>query len=377
MIEVGTDAEYEAKLTAKVAHWLSQYQALCSPASPEVFTSPKEGYRLRCEFRIWHDGDESYPVMFDSETRQRKRIEHFPIASPLAQTLFTKTLGYIRQASEQGDQRLRHRWFEFHLMTTLSEDALVTLVYHKTLDEDWNEAALGLQRHLGVPIIGRAKKQKHVLDRDFVTETIRVNDKAWQWQQPENSFTQPNGHTNQAMLNWATQQLGNAAYSRPEHLVELYCGTGNFTLPLSPLYQSVIATEVNRRAIRFAKESVALNELDNLKFAPLSAEEFTQALEGVRPFRRLQDAGIDLAPLQTGDTIPADLLVDPPRAGMDPDTCQLASRFQRILYISCNPETQLRDLERLSATHKIEALAFFDQFPWTDHLEAGVLLTPR
>jgi tRNA (uracil-5-)-methyltransferase len=64
----------------------------------------------------------------------------------------------------------------------------------------------------------------------------------------------------------------------------------------------------------------------------LSAEELTQALNEVRPFRRLE--GIDLKSYEFGT-----VFVDPPRAGMDPDTCELTRRFERILYISCNPET--------------------------------------
>jgi tRNA (uracil-5-)-methyltransferase len=71
------------------------------------------------------------------------------------------------------------------------------------------------------------------------------------------------------------------------------------------------------------------------------------------------------------------LLVDPPRAGLDVATLRLASTFNRVLYISCNPETLSDNLATLSATHSIESLAFFDQFPYTHHLESGVVLSKK
>jgi tRNA (uracil-5-)-methyltransferase len=59
---------------------------------------------------------------------------------------------------------------------------------------------------------------------------------------------------------------------------------------------------------------------------------------------------------------------------MDEASCDFAARHRTILYISCNPETLKRDLEYLSKTHSVEAMALFDQFPYTDHLEMGVML---
>ena len=99
----------------------------------------------------------------------------------------------------------------------------------------------------------------------------------------------------------------------------------------------------------------------------LSAEELTQALNGVREFRRLDNIDLDNYKFGT-------VFVDPPRAGMDSDTCELVHRFDRVLYISCNPETLAQNIRQLSDTHRIVKCALFDQFPWTDHMESGVLL---
>ena len=68
------------------------------------------------------------------------------------------------------------------------------------------------------------------------------------------------------------------------------------------------------------------------------------------------------------------IFVDPPRAGLDDTTRQLSSEFDQIIYISCNPETLVRDLEFLTKTHEIKNFALFDQFAFSTHIECGVIL---
>ena len=71
------------------------------------------------------------------------------------------------------------------------------------------------------------------------------------------------------------------------------------------------------------------------------------------------------------------LFVDPPRSGLDAPTLALAAGFEHILYISCNQQSLLENVAALHATHAITAAAAFDQFPYTEHLECGLLLTRR
>ena len=155
-------------------------------------------------------------------------------------------------------------------------------------------------------------------------------------------------------------------------LLELYCGIGNFTLPLSQRFRNVLATELSKPATAAARWNAETNQTHNIEFARLSAEEMSAAMAGERRFRRLADLKQPLADYQF-DT----LLVDPPRAGLDAATLGLASAFKRLLYISCNPETLSDNLATLSSTHSIESLAFFDQFPYTNHLESGVALIKK
>lgn len=106
--------------------------------------------------------------------------------------------------------------------------------------------------------------------------------------------------------------------------------------------------------------------------ARLSSEEFSEAYSGKRTFNRLKENNIVFAEYNLST-----VLVDPPRAGLDKDTCKLMQQFQRIVYISCNPETLARDLEVLKESHTIQKVAAFDQFPYTHHLESGVFLVKK
>ena len=112
--------------------------------------------------------------------------------------------------------------------------------------------------------------------------------------------------------------------------------------------------------------------MDNIQIARLSAEEFTEAFSGCRTFRRLAESGIALA-----DYDFSTIFIDPPRAGVDNATLQLVARFDRIIYVSCNPETLAANLQTLTQTHRIQAAALFDQFPFTPHIESGVMLTRK
>jgi tRNA (uracil-5-)-methyltransferase len=165
------------------------------------------------------------------------------------------------------------------------------------------------------------------------------------------------------MITWAIEQVK----ENGSDLIELYCGLGNFTLPLSRYFDNVLATEISKNSIKAAKENCILNNINNISFIRLNASETAQALAKTREFRRLKDINLEKYSFST-------ILVDPPRAGLDEDSINLVKEFKNIVYISCNPETLARDLETLSKSHKVINGAIFDQFPYTKHIESGVYL---
>ena len=294
--------QYDAQLAEKVVRLQSMMTPFNAPV-PEVFRSPVSHYRMRAEFRIWHDGDDLYHIIFDQQTKSRIRVDSFPAASELINQLMTLIIDGVRD-----NPVLRHKLFQIDYLTTQSNQAIVSLLYHKALTDEWREQAEALRdalraQNINVHLIGRATKTKIMLDQDYVDERLPVAGKEMVYRQVENSFTQPNA----AM---------------------------------------------------------------NVQIVRMAAEEFTQAMNGVRQFNRLE--GIDLKSYQC-ETI----FVDPPRSGLDSETEKMVQAYPRILYISCNPETLCKNLETLSQTHKVERLALFDQFPYTHHMECGVLLTAK
>ena len=352
---------YAEQLEAKVTR-LRDLLAPFDAPEPTVFDSPLQNFRLRAEFRLWREGGDRHYAMFAQDDKRTPiLIEEFPIASLRINQLMPQL-----KAAWQASSALSFKLFQVEFLTTLAGDGLITLCYHRPLDDHWQKAAEQLAADLGVSIIGRSRGQRLVIGRDHVVERLQVAGRAFSYRQPEGAFTQPNGTVNQKMLSWAYDALG----QRDDDLLELYCGNGNFTLPLATRVRKVLATEISKSSVNAALANLADNGVDNVTLVRLSAEELTQALNEVRPFRRLQ--GIDLQSYNFGT-----VFVDPPRAGMDPDTCELTRRFERILYISCNPETLAANIAQLHDTHRITRCALFDQFPWTHHMESGVLLTRR
>ncbi|OIN09587.1 tRNA (uridine(54)-C5)-methyltransferase TrmA [Oceanisphaera psychrotolerans] len=356
---------YQAQLDEK-ADRLRETFAPFTPPALDVFASEPEHYRMRAEFRVWHQGDDLYYIMFDQATREKYRVDQFPAASSLINQAMPLLLDALKP-----DPVLRRKLFQVDFLSSLSGELVISLLYHRQLDEAWHSAVQGVlaqlqQQGISASIIGRAKKQKWVVGQDYVVERLQVAGRELIYQQVENSFTQPNGRMNEQMLGWALDATQGASGD----LLELYCGNGNFSLALAANFRRVLATEIASSSVKSAQYNIAANGIDNVTILRMSAEEFTQAMRGVREFRRLQ--GVDLTSYECNT-----ILVDPPRAGLDEETVKLVQDYDNIVYISCNPETLRQNLETLSQTHDISRFALFDQFPYTHHMEAGVYLTRK
>lgn len=353
--------QYQQQLNDKVAHIQQLFEDLNPPAF-EIYESIPLHYRMRAEFRIWHQEDDCYYAMFKSDAPKTPyRIDAFPIAHPAIADLMTKLMAAIKPSNT-----LKQRLFQIEFLSTLNNEVLVTLIYHKRLDDDWEQQAKALEDSFDIHIIGRSRKQRIVLSQDYVTETLTVNQQTYHSQQVENSFTQPNAYINQKMLGWALQH----SKDNGNDLLELYCGNGNFTCVLAQNFNQVLATEIAKTSVKSALFNFKKNNINTVAIARMSSEELTSALNKEREFRRLKDIDLDSYNFST-------ILVDPPRAGLDQATEKLASRFEHIIYISCNPITLHKNLLSLTKTHTIEHCAVFDQFPYTHHAECGVILTRK
>ncbi len=353
--------QYQQQLNEKLAQLKQDFSDFQLPEI-QVFPSPKQNYRMRAEFKIWHqDGQAHYAMYQPGEYKKPFMIDQFPVASELINRLMPKLL-----AAVNASPLLRNKLFQVEFLTTLSGEALISMIYHKRLSDEWEEEARGVQQLLGADIIGRSRGQKRVLGRDFVIERLQVGEQTFAYQQVETGFTQPNARVCESMLSWAVTNSRDFGGD----LLELYCGNGNFTLPLAQNFDRVLATELAKSSLASARYNMELNNVDNVTLVRMSSEDFSQALDKVRAFNRLKDVDLDSYNFST-------IFVDPPRAGMDDHTTEVTQRFENILYISCNPETLRDNLTKITQTHTITAFAVFDQFPYTPHLECGVVLSKR
>lgn len=354
-------AEYAALLADKTARFKTAFAPFGLP-EPAVFASAPLHYRLRAEFRMWHEGERVDYAMFDAaEPKQPVVIDHFPVAAESICVAMPRLRELV-----QGNEALKRGLFQVEFLATLSGELMITLIYHRALDPRWEAAARALAADLNVQLIGRSRKQKIVLDRDWVLEQFALGSRSLHYKQVEGSFSQPNGGVNRQMLGWACSQAAELGGD----LLELYCGNGNFTVALAPLFDRVLATEVSKSSVHATQYNLAANDIDNVVMVRMSSDEISGALARVREYRRMQHVDLDSYRFST-------LFVDPPRSGLDAPTVELARGFAHILYISCNPQTLQDNVAALQASHRISAAAVFDQFPYTDHLECGLLLTRR
>ena len=146
-----------------------------------------------------------------------------------------------------------------------------------------------------------------------------------------------------------------------ELVYDLYTGTGTIANFVSHQSKKVIGIEYIEEAIEDAKINAELNNLDNtLFFAGDMKDILTQ--DFINQYGR-----------------PDVIITDPPRAGMHPDVINtiMFAAPDRIVYVSCNPTTQARDLQLLDSKYKVMAVQPVDMFPHTQHVENVVLLKLR
>jgi len=148
-----------------------------------------------------------------------------------------------------------------------------------------------------------------------------------------------------------------AAATGARFLVDAYCGSGLFALSCAPAFERVAGVEISESSVRFATENAAANGIANASF---------QAGDAAQIF-----AGLAFPP---GETV---VVIDPPRRGCDASFLHQLFAFgpRAVVYVSCDPATQMRDLGGfLAAGYALRAVQPFDLFPQTRHLECVITL---
>jgi len=163
------------------------------------------------------------------------------------------------------------------------------------------------------------------------------------------SFFQVNWELNRKLVSLVSEF---AESIRPGRVTDLYCGAGNFSIPLSPFSGEISAVEEDPGSFRDAGDNIELNRTGNIRIVNKRVEDFEIG------------KGTDL------------IILDPPRAGLTKRVLDriTAASPSWIIYISCNPSTFARDIERLKVNYVLDSVRVVDMFPQTYHIEVlGIL----
>jgi len=168
-------------------------------------------------------------------------------------------------------------------------------------------------------------------------------------------FTQINSSINQKMLAQAIELL---ELEKTDHVLDLFCGIGNFTLPIAKTVSHVVGVEGDRGAVDMAQYNAKENQLTQCEF---HCADLFSALPNTTWTQRQYDK----------------LVLDPPRSGAAQIIPMLATwQPKRIVYISCNPATLARDTDLIQKQgYTLEKAGIMDMFPHTQHVEAMALFT--
>lgn len=169
------------------------------------------------------------------------------------------------------------------------------------------------------------------------------------------SFYQINPIQTEKLYNLVVQK---AELTGKEYVFDLYCGIGTIGIFASKYAKKVYGIEIVPQAIQDAKENAKSNNIENAEFIIGDVEK---GLSELIEKRRI---------------VPDIVFVDPPRKGLDNDTIKNLLKVQpkKIIYISCNPSTLVRDLKVLGEKYEINDITPLDMFPWTKHVECVALM---
>ena len=164
------------------------------------------------------------------------------------------------------------------------------------------------------------------------------------------SFYQVNKNTVKILYDKVLEYLNP---SKEESILDLYSGTGTIGIYVSKYVKNVLSIEINESASKDALKNKELNHIDNIEFI-------------------CDDVANEIDKIKHVDSI----IVDPPRSGLDNKTIEYLKKInsKKIVYVSCDPMTLARDLEKLSEVYDIVEITPVDMFPNTSHVECVCVL---
>lgn len=242
-------------------------------------------------------------------------------------------------------------------------DLMVNLITHDEDNESISDYAKAISENIPevTTLINSISKSKaQVAQADFFNvifgkgyiEELVGN---YRFKITPNSFFQTNSKQSKTLFDVVVEF---AEFTTDENVLDLYCGCGAISLYVSGYVNKVYGVELNEESIKMANENAAMNNVTNCEFEARDVREFL--LDAVKSQNLEYNT----------------IILDPPRSGLHPDVIKSISEYspKKIIYVSCNPTTQARDLQMLGDKYKITKIQPVDMFPHTFHIENVVRL---
>ncbi|MCC5909952.1 MAG: 23S rRNA (uracil(1939)-C(5))-methyltransferase RlmD [Clostridiaceae bacterium] len=331
--------------------------------SPEPFN-----YRNKMEFSFG-DEEKGGPLTLGMHKRGRHHdivtVDECRIMDEDFRKILVTILQYFKEKNLSQYNTRRHEGYLRHLVVRKAHFAgeilinLVTTTQEKLDLKDLVEELLGFE--LKGKIIGflhtfndnladvvQSDRTDILFGRDYLMEELL----GLKFKISAFSFFQTNSQGAEKLYSIVRDFVGE---SEEQVVFDLYCGTGTIGQIVAPTAKQVIGIEIIEDAVEAAKENAKLNNLNNCRFIAGDVKEEVKKLKEK----------------------PDIIILDPPRAGIHPNALKDVMSFEaeKIVYVSCNPKTMVRDLVELEGRgYKVEQVKCMDMFPHTAHVECVVLI---
>lgn len=346
----------------------SQLDLLCKELNlkPEPFLKAEviTGYRHKNTYTLKAYKSQIEGGFYAMNSKNLVSINHCLIQDPQAEVIFNDLKTILKQNKQQIFDPMTEEGYLKHLVIRVSSstnEVMVILVNSKSDFPGRKNVVNALRKaHPEITSIienTNPKATPYVLSNTntvlFGKDTITDKIGSRVFKLGPSSFFQVHPQQAEKMF---TEALAHLDLRKTDTLVDLYCGVGVMALLVADKVNSVIGIESNPVAVRYATENARLNGITNAKFMKKDVDEYMSSATG------------------------ADIvLMDPPREGASMAFINNLIKMnpRQILYISCNPLTQMRDLKQLGQQYRVTWIQGIDLFPHTKHIESMALLTKK
>ena len=362
--------EAETKIKADfVADCLKRIGKTDITPEPIIAADSRQGYRNKAQFPVAADADGIRMGFFASHSHRVTECRSCPLQPSEFEEILNAFEQYIRSCGVTVYDETAHRGLLRHIYLRRAhatgeimvcavingnrlpeEERLVKILL--AANPDIKSICINVNKEKTNVILG--KKCRTLYGPDYITDVLC----SLEFRLSALSFYQVNAVQAQRLYGKAAEL---ARLTGRETVLDLYCGTGIIGLTMASKAKEIIGVEIIPEAIEDAKINAKINNINNARFicgdASFAAKELQK--EGLRP-----------------DVV----ILDPPRKGCSADVLETVAEMapDRIVYISCDPATQARDLTVLAPLgYTAEKACPVDMFPATGHVETVVLLSQR